>query len=235
MAQQKSVMIYLDTESVLEPLSLEEVGTVFLSIFEYFRTREIPSNLSVGAQVAFRSIKNHLDRDIDNYEAKCKLNSEKGKKGGRPRKTLPQTEEKSCGFFEKAEKANNNSNNNNNNNNNTSEEEQSSETPPPASPPPLPEKELEELGIPLDYAEERIERAEHFARSQRKSVVEVLSDWWQTDKAGTPPNNAGKSFRQQAPPSADKSYDIDDFIEAALRRSEAEAEEEIRYFQSKGT
>ncbi len=140
MAKPKSIMLYLDTESVLEPLSLEEVGTVFLSIFEYVRKREVTRELSVGAQVAFRSIKNFIDRDIENYEAKCKLNSEKGKKGGRPRKTLPQTEEKSCGFFEKAEKAynNNNNNNNSNNNNNILEEEQFFESPP------LPEKSSSE-------------------------------------------------------------------------------------------
>ena len=145
MAKPKTVMLYLDTESVLEPLSLEEIGTVFLSIFEYVREREVTRDLSVGAQVAFRSIKNFIDRDIENYEEKCKLNSEKGKKGGRPRKTLPQTEEKSCGFFEKAEKAynnnnnNNSNNNNNNNNNNILEEEQFSKSPSSAS-----RKKLEE-------------------------------------------------------------------------------------------
>ena len=96
--------------------------------------------------------------------------------------------------------------------------------PPPTEPPlPLSEKDREELrglGIPTSYAEERLERAEVFARSQKKRVVDILSDWWQTDRYGTPQNKRTQNPWQLS--SENKSYDMDEFIEAALRRSYGE-------------
>ena len=233
MPKQKSVMLYLDTESVLEPLSLEDVGRVFLSIFQYLREREVPKDLSIGAQVAFRSIKNFLDRDIEKYENTCQRNLENGKKGGRPKKENLLNEEdsqKTQVVFEKPYNNNNSSNNNSNSSSNSSknnmlllEEEEGSS--PPSSPPPLSEDEraeLAELGIPLSYAEERRERAEHFAKFQKKRVIEILSDWWETDRHRTPPNQ--RPSAAPPPPSEHKSYDLDEFWEAALRRSEEELE-----------
>ena len=215
----KGFLIHMDTEPMLKMLTPEEVGLLFLSLFEYVRERKLPEGLPPTAMVAFYGIKHHVDHNLDTYDAKCRRNSENGKKGGRPKKTYHTSEEetlKTQTLFEKAN-TNTNTNTSTNTNTNTKEEERS-----PDFPPPPPEKELEELGIPLDYAEARLERAEHFAKAQKKSVSEVLFDWWQTDKVGTPPNKAVKPFPKEAPPSESKSYDVDDFIEAALRRSEEE-------------
>ena len=223
MATPPAFLIHMDTEPMLKILPPEEVGLLFLSLFEYVRERKIPEGLPPTAMVAFWGIKHHVDHNLNTYDAKCQRNSENGKKGGRPKKVNSISEEetpKTQKLFEKANtNTSTNTSTNTNTNTNTKEEEQSC-SPPPSSPPPLPEKELEELGIPLTYAEERIERAEHFAKAQKKSVTEVLSDWWQTDKAGTPPNK--KAPTSSPPPSEHRSYDLDDFIETALRRSEEE-------------
>ena len=107
-------------------------------------------------------------------------------------------------------------------------------SPPPTEPPlPLSEKDREELrriGIPTSYAEERLERAAVFARSQKKRVVDVLADWWQTDRYGTPQNQRRQNPWQLS--SENKSYDTDEFIEAALRRSYGEDYE--RFFGEQG-
>ena len=218
MATPPAFLIHMDTEPMLKILPPEEVGLLFLSLFEYVRERKIPEGLPPTAMVAFWGIKHHVDHNLNTYDAKCQRNSENGKKGGRPKKVNSISEEETPKTQKLFEKANTNTSTNTNTNTNTKEEEQSC-SPPPSSPPPLPEKELEELGIPLTYAEERIERAEHFAKAQKKSVVEVLSDWWQTDRHGTPSN---KKTASSPPPSEHRSYDLDDFIEAALRRSEEE-------------
>ena len=214
MATPKSFLIHMDTEPMLKILSPEEVGLLFLSLFEYVRERKLPEGLPPTAMVAFWGIKHHVDHDLEHYNEICQRNLVNGKKGGRPKKVHSISEEETQVVFEKPY-----TNTNTNTNTNTKEEEPFSESPPPASPPPLPEKELEELGVPLDYAEERFERAEHFARSQKKSVAKVLADWWETDQHGTPSN---KTTTASSPPSEPRSYDLDDFIEAALRRSEEE-------------
>ena len=62
-------------------------------------------------------------------------------------------------------------------------------------------------------------------------MIEVLSEWWQTDRYGTPQNQ-----RKQHPwqlSSENKSYDTEDFFQAALRRSEEEAEREYQEWLAK--
>ncbi|MBO5938361.1 MAG: hypothetical protein J6Q82_02530 [Clostridia bacterium] len=211
-----SIMLYLHTESLIELLSDEEAGKIFRSIFEYARKRTITTELSVAAQVAFRSIQNYMDLDLKKYEEICQRNLENGKKGGRPRKARMNTQKTQVVF----EKPYNNNNNNTNNNNNNNEEETVPPISPPSVEPPPPEEiweELREIGIPTAYAEERLERAEYFARVEKKRVVDILYEWWQVDRYGTPSNK--KSLSKESVSSENKSYDLEEFFEAALQRA----------------
>ena len=145
--------------------------------------------------------------------------------------------EKSERFFEKAKKANNNNNNKNNNNNNINiKEEVNNDNDADANdlaargmvslsakaPPPPPKREevlcrAEELGIPRSYAEARLERAEHFSRYEKRSEVDILQEWWEGDRRGTPKNVLLSSKKE-------KSYDLDEFFQAALAHSYADIE-----------
>ena len=102
-------ILYKNFENQFSLLSLEERGRLITVIFEYARSGEISIELSLIEQMAFSIIKECLDRDREEYEARCEQNGKNGKRGGRPKKDLqsdgsifsPKTER----FFEKPKKA----------------------------------------------------------------------------------------------------------------------------------
>ena len=235
MKKPNGIILSRQYETSFSYLSDQELASLIRALFYYANTEECPEDIVPTVRPLFEVIKLGLQHDFMAYDERCRMNSEHGKKGGRPRKNP--TDEKTCGFFEKAEKANNNINNNNNNNNNINFKEEvnkdndndadaddlaargmvslSSKAPPP--PPEEREKfwkELMELGVPSSYAEARLARAYHFARTTGRSVSEILYEWWQEDKQGTPPNAA-----VSPPPNTQKTYDLEDFFQAALARS----------------
>ena len=233
MSNAKSFILYFDHERLFQMLNPMQRGLLITAIFEYERMGSREVELDDVTAMAFECIRMILDRDRAHYEEICRQNSEKGKKGGRPRKN-----QKNCGFFEKAEKAyndndndNENDNENNNVNVNGSENEndndndndtvdrngiESAAATPPASqtaPPPLSETDREVLkvkGIPVSYAEERWGRAWEFAMRQKREITELLEEWWQKDRGNH------KKPRDGLVP---KTYDLDEFVQAALSRS----------------
>jgi len=246
--EQKSFILYFDLADMLQFLTIQQRGELFTAIFEYVKEGEIQTNLDVPTQIVFTGVRSHLERDREKYIQRCEANKENGKKGGRPKKS-----EKTERFLEKAKKPYNDNENENdidieNGGENENENENGYESgswnendraprrmgslSPSELPPPLSEKdreELQRLGIPESYAEERIERAALFARSQKKRVVEVLSEWWQTDRYGTPQNQRKQNPWQLS--SENKSYDTDEFIEAMLRHSQKEMERELLLYE----
>ena len=89
-------------------------------------------------------------------------------------------------------------------------------------------QQLTEKGIPLQYAEERLERAKLFAELRGISAESVLADWWAQDR----PRRAAKGrlsspvgysphAKRELPPVGDlgNSFDEDDFMNAAIRHS----------------
>ncbi len=239
---QKSFILYEDYMELFNYLTMEERGELITMIFEYTGFGKIREDVSTILKMAFSTIRLTLDRDRANYMERCRINAENGKKGGRPKKD--QSVEKTERFFEKAKKAYNDNededdNDNDNEYENGGEDENENESQrrddgendlaprgmvplSEKAPPPLTEKSweiLREKGVPASYVEQRLARATVFAKSQKKSVGEVLCEWWKTDKLGTPPN------KKLAKPQAgleQRSYDIDEFANAAIERSWAE-------------
>lgn len=70
---------------------------------------------------------------------------------------------------------------------------------------------LLQRGIPECYFTdtERIQRAMIYSNTQNKSVADILSEWWKSDKGKTPNIHAKEP----------RSFDTDDFFEAAVRKS----------------
>ncbi|MBR2353127.1 MAG: hypothetical protein IKA76_01315 [Clostridia bacterium] len=82
----------------------------------------------------------------------------------------------------------------------------------------LSEQEKEDLisfGIPSGYIEERRSRAEEYGREHGQSPMDVLLSWWREDeKRERRKPRASPEEKREIP----KSYDLDEFFEAAIRR-----------------
>ena len=99
-----SFIAYLEWLENCEELTDEEFGQLMRAVFKYAKNGLIPTFSDRGMSLAWKPIRQALDRTSDKYEEKCKRNSENGKKGGRPKKTedsgKTQKPKKANGFFE---------------------------------------------------------------------------------------------------------------------------------------
>ena len=75
-------------------------------------------------------------------------------------------------------------------------------------------------GIPESYIKERADRACDFGMAQKKSAYSVLLEWWEKDREMFGKYHTTKKSEKMA--SDEKSYNTDDFFEAACRRSREE-------------
>ena len=80
----KSFIIYNDSLSVLELLSTEQIGQLFLAIKDYQLGNEL--SLSLDMKLAFEPFKNQFLRDEIKYKNIVERNKVNGSKGGRPSK-----------------------------------------------------------------------------------------------------------------------------------------------------
>lgn len=78
--------VYLSYEEPLKSLSYEQIGKIFMAMFQYEKTKEKPE-LDQVSDMAFCFIRSQMERDQQAYEEKCELGRQNGIKGGRPRKT----------------------------------------------------------------------------------------------------------------------------------------------------
>ena len=94
-------VLYADSLEILDLMSNDQIAQLFLTIRDYVLGRDIPE-LDQVTSIAFLPIKNQLDRDAKKYEAKCLVNAQNGKKGGRPPKGTGKDEnrENPVGFEE---------------------------------------------------------------------------------------------------------------------------------------
>lgn len=208
--ERKSFILYQNFENQFNLLSLEERGELITAIFEYTGARELSVELSPLVKMAFSVIKDTLDRDHAEYLERCEINSQNGKKGGRPKKYsdsgaasfAPKTER----FFEKAKKADNdngNENDNDNDNGNGNGKEKDNDNTEKGGSPclsvpvvPTKEKEVKKLfslsetdkkrllskGVSEAYISERAARAEEYAENVDGSAYAILLEWWRLDK-----------------------------------------------------
>ena len=90
----------------------------------------------------------------------------------------------------------------------------------PQNAPQLSLEERERLlskGLPSRYLDERVERASEYAAKNGGYVYDVLMEWWKTDRARAPWNISQTEHGRTA--DIGSSFDIDDFFQAALRKS----------------
>ena len=240
MNEKKSFVLYTDLYEQFSLLSPEERGILFFAILEYQKFGATQTPLDPKLALAFSFIRITLDRDRAAYEKKCEQNRANAKKGARSKQSNPieQTERKRSQA--KAADIDNDigididsDNDNDSDSDGDIGEEQvcsaasdacaatapllAADAPRPR---PLSEREKEDLiqkGIPLEYATLRLARARAYAKRQRIAVTVILWEWWNRDRLR----------QEQAPPSSQKSYDLDDFFQAALTRSYEQLAQEV--------
>lgn len=78
--------VYFSYEEPLKSLTYEQIGKIFMAMFQYKKTKEKPE-LDPVSDMAFYFIRSQMDRDQQAYEEKCERSRQNGMKGGRPRKT----------------------------------------------------------------------------------------------------------------------------------------------------
>lgn len=104
--EKKSFILYHSHFDFVSPLSVNQRGDLLTAIFAHERGEELP-RLDGETNMAFIGIRQDLDRNKEKYARICEINSENGRKGGRPPKN-EKTErllKKPNGFSEKRAKA----------------------------------------------------------------------------------------------------------------------------------
>ena len=82
----KSFILYKDQRTVFEILSPRECKELLLAIFDFASGIDKP--LTSKVKIAFISIKNQLQRDLDKWEANSEMRKQFGRKGGLAKASL---------------------------------------------------------------------------------------------------------------------------------------------------
>jgi hypothetical protein len=85
MKDKKSIILYLDSLSVLNELTDEQAGKLFKAIKSHSETGS--NNLEGLMKAIFIPFENYLKSDFEKWEKKCEINRLNGGNGGRPPKT----------------------------------------------------------------------------------------------------------------------------------------------------
>lgn len=111
MKEKQSFIIYYEWEEMLKYMTDSQSAEILRAMFSYAKRGEIPEFSSPLLNTTFCVIKYAIDRDNEKYKQRSAVNSQNGKKGGRPKS------EKSEKNPTKAKKADNDNDNNNDNDN----------------------------------------------------------------------------------------------------------------------
>ena len=79
----KSFILYDDSLDLLDDMTKEQIGELFLAIRNYRLGREVKLDGLMNG--IFKIFKNQIDRDSEKYKTFHKKQSNNGKKGGRPK------------------------------------------------------------------------------------------------------------------------------------------------------
>lgn len=83
--RKKSFVLYCDYTKHIKMLSDEDAGVLFKAILDY-ASDGTETELGDATKMAFSFIKAQMDRDHEEYIAKCEKMRKNGAKGGRPKK-----------------------------------------------------------------------------------------------------------------------------------------------------
>ena len=213
--KKKGFIIHENYYEQVRMLSHEERGRLFLALFEYHREGRLPEDFSPLLSMAFVGFRQAMDQDRIAYERRCEVNRVNGKKGGRGKKEN-QTQTKKADMDMGMDMEMGMGMGMDMGMDMGMEEIFVSDG--SAGIRRLSEEEKEELiflGVPAAYIEERAERATAYGAIHGKKPSDVLLAWWRGDEKR---KSRHKPKSPVEPLSTPKSYDLDEFFEAALQR-----------------
>ena len=106
MKERKSFLFYYDWANIYEPLDDIRKAKLITATIRYAKDNTDTRFDDLTLKVLFNVIKDTIDRDAEKYDIKCKINSDNGKRGGRPKKqNKPNENEKTERLLTKAKKA----------------------------------------------------------------------------------------------------------------------------------
>jgi hypothetical protein len=113
MAEKKSFLLYIDNESILEPLSNNQLGELLRMLFKFAKTEEQQESDDATVALAFRFLSAQMQRDFEKYESVCEKRKESGKKGGAPKgnQNAKKQPKQANGCFDKQKQAKTTKNN----------------------------------------------------------------------------------------------------------------------------
>lgn len=76
----KSFIVYLDSLNILSELNTQQAGELFLAIYNYHLSGEMPSEFWI--KMALSSFINQWERDAEKWEKAKEIRKENGRKGG---------------------------------------------------------------------------------------------------------------------------------------------------------
>jgi len=101
LAEIKFVCGYLSYRDMLAPFTEAEIGRLFMAMLDYARNGEIP-NFSGNERFIWPTLQRQIQADKEVYADTCERNKRNGRKGGRPKTQISDTQ----GFPEEPKKAN---------------------------------------------------------------------------------------------------------------------------------
>ena len=90
-------------------------------------------------------------------------------------------------------------------------------------------KRLISSGLPSEYISAREERVSNIAQSTKRSAFSIFLEWWEKDKHEAKWRKADGSDADELDAPMKKSYDLDEFFKAAVRRSYAELDSKYSF------
>ena len=72
-SKKETILIYLEIREMIEKLTKEQAGTIFMAILDYCDTGTIPK-LDPFLEMVFIPIRQSLDRSKKQYESRCEKN-----------------------------------------------------------------------------------------------------------------------------------------------------------------
>lgn len=229
----KSFILYHDQRKQVEMLSDVQAGVLIKAIYRFVSGEEVPEIDDGMTQMCFSFISSQIARDAEAYDQKCKRMSENGRKGGKnaSKSKQLQTIGTNCKQLQTIEGDTDTDTDididtdiDTDTGTDTVTDPYSVPSPAlqvaPQNAPQLTSEERERLlakGLPSRYLDERVERASEYAAKNGSYVYDVLMEWWKTDRARAPWNISQTEHGRTA--DIGSSFDIDDFFQAALRKS----------------
>ena len=233
----KSFILYHDQRKQVEMLSDVQAGVLIKAIYRFVSGEEVPEIDDGMTQMCFSFISSQIARDAEAYDQKCKKMSENARRN-------PKANASNCKQLQAIDSnckqmhaiagdtvtdidtdTDNDTDIDIDTGTDTVTDPYSVPSPAlqvaPQNAPQLTSEERERLlskGLPSRYLDERVERASEYAAKNGGYVYDVLMEWWKTDRARAPWNVSQTEYGKSADVGFD-SFDIDDFFQAALRKS----------------